>query len=334
MQGIDAYQLLMQTTKKVVITTHHHPDADALGSSLALARYLQKSNHQVQIITPSEYPNFLYWMNGNGEVLVYSEQTKNACKQFIDAADLIFCLDFSSYNRLQDLADLLKASPAKVFMIDHHLNPEIKPNFMFWDKEASATAELVYELIELLGDLQKIDVRIGECLYAGIVTDTSSFKHPSTTPKAHEISASLIKLGVDTNKVHRLIYDSNTKERIHFLGYALQEKLKILPEYRTAYFVITLQELKDFNTQMGDTEGLVNYAISLADIDLAALIVERVDCVKISFRSVGNLAVNELAEKHFYGGGHKNAAGGSCNLSVAEVEQKLLNLLPNLDLSI
>jgi phosphoesterase RecJ-like protein len=327
MQNIEGYQQLMGSPRQVVITTHHNPDADALGSSLALARYLQKKQHQVQVIVPSEYPNFLYWMNGQGEVLVYSEKNRELCQAHIQKAEIIFCLDFSSLNRLQGLENMVREAVAKIILIDHHKFPEIKADFELWDDKASATAELVFELIEAEGDKALIDKKTAELIYAGIVTDTSSFKHPSTTKKSLLITAELMDLGADTNKVQRLIYDSNSENRIYFLGYALKEKLKVLPEYRTAYFTISQEELKEYDAELGDTEGLVNYALSIKDIILAAAIIERPECVKISFRSVGDFAVNEMAQKHFGGGGHKNAAGCNAKLTLAQTEQQFLRLL-------
>jgi bifunctional oligoribonuclease and PAP phosphatase NrnA len=328
MQNFEGYQQLMSKPRKVVITTHHNPDADALGSSLALDRYLRKKGHLTQVIVPSEYPNFLYWMNGNGEVLVYSETNKSLCQKHIQEAEVIFCLDFSALARLQGLAEMVQNASAKTVLIDHHKHPEINADYRFWDDKASATAELVYDLIEMEGGKDLMDKKMGELIYAGIVTDTSSFKHSSTSKKSLLITADLMDLGIDFNKVQRLIYDSNTADRMFFLGYVLKEKLKVLSEYRTAYFIVTQAELDQYHAELGDTEGLVNYALSIKDIALAAVIIERNDCVKISFRSIGDFAVNELAQKHFGGGGHQNAAGCNCTTTVEKIEQDFLSLLP------
>jgi bifunctional oligoribonuclease and PAP phosphatase NrnA len=328
MQNFEGYQQLMSQARKIVITTHHNPDADALGSSLALDRYLKKKGHLTQVIVPSEYPNFLYWMNGNGEVLVYSEASKPMCQKHIQEAEVIFCLDFSALSRLQGLSEMVRNSPAKIVLIDHHKCPEIIADFQFWDDKASATAELIYQLIALAGDIKLMDQKMGELIYAGIVTDTSSFKHASTSKNSLLITANLMDLGIDFNKVQRLIYDSNSADRMFFLGYALKEKLKVLPQYRTAYFIITQAELDYYHAELGDTEGLVNYALAIKEVALAAVIIERNDCVKISFRSVGDFAVNELAQKHFGGGGHQNAAGCNCTTTVEKIEQDFLSLLP------
>jgi phosphoesterase RecJ-like protein len=328
MQHLEAFKELLRSPKKIVITTHPKPDADALGSSLGLAGYLKKKNHQVQVITPTDYPKFLYWMQGNEDVIIFNEGNEARSAQFINEADVIFCLDFPSLNRINEMGDLVRKAPGSTVLIDHHLEPEHFATFEFWDLRAAATAQLVFDVIEALGDKELIDPAIGECLYAGIMTDTASFRHPNTTKRVHIISAELIDLGVTTNKVQRLVYDNNTEEKLRFLGFALLEKLTVIREYRTAYFAITAEELARFNSQTGDTEGLVNYGLSIEGIIMAVIIIDRPENVRLSFRSVGDFSVNDLARKHFSGGGHKNAAGGKSDLTLDETVQKFLQLLP------
>ncbi len=328
MQKLEAFRELISSPRNIVITTHPKPDADALGSSLGLAGYLKKKNHRVQVITPTDYPRFLHWMPGNEEVIVFNEGNETRSAEAIQRADVIFCLDFSVLSRIETLGGLIKDAPGVKVMIDHHLTPEHFADFEFWDTGAAATCQLIFELIEALGELSYIDPSIGECIYAGIMTDTASFRHPNTTQKVHLISAKLIELGVQTNKVQRLVYDNQTEERLRFLGYALSEKLVVLREYRTAYFAISTQELHRFQSQTGDTEGLVNYGLSIEGIVMAVLMTEREGSVRLSLRSVGDFSVNDFARKHFEGGGHKNAAGGTSYLSLEETVQKFIQLLP------
>jgi bifunctional oligoribonuclease and PAP phosphatase NrnA len=328
MQNLSELKSFLQTPQNIVITTHHKPDADALGSSLGWAGYLKKLGHSVQVITPSDYPKFLHWMPGNTEVIAFNAQNEPKIRQFVKNATLICCLDFSGYGRLEKMAAIFAEAKAPVLLLDHHIDPTIEAKFDLWDVHAAATAELVYRLIVMLGDKNKIDEPIGNCIYAGILTDTASFKHPTTSKAVHEIAGDLIDIGVDTSHIHHLIYDSSTEERLRFLGYALSEKLKILYEYKTAYFAITAQELKKFNSQTGDTEGVVNYALGIEDIVLAAIFIDRGDGVKISFRSIGDFSVNELSHDNFNGGGHKNAAGGSSTESLEKTVQRFLSLLP------
>ncbi|NJL13584.1 MAG: bifunctional oligoribonuclease/PAP phosphatase NrnA [Microscillaceae bacterium] len=328
MPDSEALKALLHASCQIAIVAHHNPDADALGSSLALARFLSKQGHQVEVLMPSAFPDFLDWMPGAEKVVAYSEESQTYCRQVFQAVDLVFCMDFSSYARLQFLEPLLRVATARRFIIDHHQAPDMEADFWLWNVQASSTSELVFELLELLEAKSFLDIEMGECIYAGIVTDTSSFKHPSTTERVHLIAAELMALGVNTNRVQRFIYDNNSENRLRFIGYALHEKLKVLPQYRTAYFVITKEELRMYENKLGDTEGLVNYALSIADIVLAVIIIENEDCVKMSFRSVGNFAVNEFARKHFSGGGHKNAAGSDCMTDAFETEQLLLSLLP------
>lgn len=330
MHNFKAFQELLSIPQNVVITTHFKPDADALGSSLALAGFLKKLGHKISVITPSDYPDFLSWMPGNDEVIVYEKgKTDYNVKNLIKDADIIFCLDFSALSRINDLEKPVEFSKAKKVMIDHHTNPENFSDFEFHNTKAAATTELIFNLIEDLGKKCLLDTDIGECIYAGLMTDTGSFRHPSTTSRVHQIAGELIELGVNTNKVHRLIFDSNTEDRLKFLGFMLSEKLKVLPEYKVAYFTVTNDELRRFNSQTGDTEGIVNYGLTLKGISMAAIIVERPEAIKMSFRSIESVAVNDIAATHFNGGGHRNASGGKTEgIGLAATEAKFLEMLP------
>jgi len=327
MQDLQAFKELLDSPKNIVIVTHHKPDADALGSSLGLAGYLNKKRHHVQVITPTDYPKFLFWMAGNDEVMVYNEGRQKEARQLVKDADLIFCLDFSSLHRINELGDHVRASEAIKVLIDHHLDPEDFAQFKSWSTQAAATAELVYQLIVDLGDKDLIDAEIAEALYAGIMTDTGSFRHSNTTQNVHQVTANLIALGANTHKVSKLIYDSNSMDRVKFTGFAISERLVVLEEYNTAYMAISEQDLQRFNSKTGDTEGLVNYALSIKGIVLAALIIDRGEVIKISFRSVGSFPANQLAQENFEGGGHLNAAGGKSHLTLQETVEKFVKLL-------
>ncbi len=328
MHNINALKELLQEPKEVMITTHHKPDADALGSSLGLAGYLKKKGHRVTVITPSDYPNFLNWMDGNNDVVVYTEKNDALVQRLISEAQVIFCLDFNTLSRINEMGEYIRKAEGTKVLIDHHLQPEDFADLDFANTKAAATAEIVYDLIKAMGDADLIDASIGECLYAGIMTDTGSFRHPNTTQNVHLIIADLLQIGVKNADVHRLIYDSSTELRLRFLGYALKEKLVVLPEYRTAYISITADELKAYHSKTGDTEGLVNYALSIEGIVFAALIIDRTQAVKMSFRSVGDFSANEFARAHFNGGGHKNAAGGISMEPLEATVQKFESLLP------
>lgn len=327
MQNIEALQTLLNTPQKLVITTHLRPDADALGSSLGLMLYLQKKGHNVTVITPTDYPKFLKWMRGNDQVVIYREETKQQSKKLIEDASLIFCLDFSALGRIEELGDLVRGAKADKVLIDHHLEPEDFAKYRSWDIKAAATTELIYDFIIDMNDEELIDQDIAECLYAGILTDTGSFKHPNVTQHVFEVCSALVAKGADNAKVSKLIYDTNSEDRLRLLGYSLSEKLKVLPGYNTAYFALSAEEMKKFNAQSGDTEGLVNYALSMAGIKMAALIKDSDGMIKMSFRSVGDFSVNEFARTHFNGGGHKNAAGGRSDDNLEDTVNKFEKLL-------
>ena len=330
MQNTHELRVLLNTPRKVVVLMHHKPDADALGSSLGLAAYLKKGNHDVKVIAPSDYPSFLEWMPGNSDVIVHQANKPSVAASAIAGAELIFCLDFSSLSRINDLGEMVRQSGAKTVLIDHHLEPERFADFEEWDTTAASTAELVFKLIGELGDESKVDCCIAECLYAGLMTDTGGFRHNNTTHKVFVTAAKLVEKGANPHRISKLIYDNNTLGRLRLMGFVLGSKLQVLSEFKTAYITLSREELKQYNSQTGDTEGLVNYGLSIKDIVLSVLIYERKDgSVKLSFRSIGDFSVNELAKKHFEGGGHRNASGGQSSLSLEETLKKFLSILPS-----
>lgn len=328
MQNIEAFREFLGTPRKMVILTHFNPDADALGSSLGLSRYLKKKGHEVIVILPSDYPDFIGWMPKPGEVLVYRKDRVEKIAEIIRQAGGIFCLDFSALHRINDMGDMVNASSATKVLIDHHLEPERFADFEQWDQTAASTAELVFALIDRLGDQSLIDADMADCLYAGIMTDTGSFRHSNTTYKVFQVASALVKIGANPYQVSKLIYDTNTVERLRLMGYVLSEKLRVVPEYRTAYMVLTSEELKRFSSQTGDTEGLVNFGLSIKGIRLSVMISDRKENIKLSMRSLGSFSVNEMARAHFEGGGHRNAAGGQTNLTLDQTVEKFLSVLP------
>lgn len=328
MQSIELFKNKIASPAKIVITTHHKPDADALGSSLGLKNYLIKKGHEVTVITPSDYPSFLHWMKGNDEVINFEDPNqKDKAIQIIADAEIIFCLDFSCLSRIQSMEEYVKESNAYIVNIDHHQDPKDFSQFRYWSTEAAATCELVYELIVKIGDKELLDSDIADCLYAGIMTDTGGFRHPNTTKNVHMITAELIALGADNTKISKLIYDTNSVNRLKFIGFAISRRLTINQDLRIAYFAISKKDLKKYASQTGDTEGLVNYALSIDGIKIAALFTEREDGIKISFRSVEEVAVNKFAQENFNGGGHKNASGGKSDLTLTETTEKFEKLI-------
>lgn len=327
MQNIDLLKSELSNPRKIMITTHVKPDADALGSSLGMANYLIGKGHEVQVITPSEYPAFLHWMKGNDDVLVYSDDTHQKCQEVIDQADVLITLDFSVLSRINELGEMVKEAKGFKVNVDHHLDPEDFADFRLWNTGAAATCELCYELIVALGDEGRIDKDIAECLYAGIMTDTGGFRHPNTTQNVHEVVAKLISHGADNSRVSKEVYDKNSINRLRFLGYALGQNLQVLPESRVAYFALTTEELEQYSSKTGDTEGLVNYALSIEGITLAGLFKQSSDGIKVSLRSIGKFPANEIAAKYFEGGGHRNAAGGKVDVTLEEAVARFKGVL-------
>ncbi len=319
---------LLNKPQNIVIITHWSPDGDAMGSSLGLYNYLIQKKHKVTVVTPNDYPYFLFWLPGNKKVIDYSLKATLAKKAVAKAA-VIFCLDFNSLKRIDTLGNEVAKSKAVKLMIDHHLQPEDFADYTLHSIEACSTCELIYDFIELMGDKKLLNKAIANCLYTGIMTDTGSFRFPSTTSKTHRIIAELIDAGADNAEVHNRVYDCNTEDKIKLLGFCLGEKLTVIQEYNSAFFSLRADELKRFNYKKGDTEGIVNYALSIKGIRFAAFFVERDGEIKTSFRSKGSFNVNLFARKHFNGGGHANAAGGMTDLTLDETVIKFVSLLPD-----
>ena len=318
---------ILSAPQKIVITTHHRPDGDAMGSSLALYNYLLLKGHDVTVITPSEYPEFLEWIPGNANVMVYGKD-ENVAKKRVEEATIIFCLDFNWMSRIEELEQPVRLSKSVKVLIDHHLDPEKAFDHVFSYSDASSTCELIYEFIVALGDRKIINKEIAECIYTGIMTDTNSFRYASMKSDTHRIIADLIDAGAENFKIHENVYDTSLENRLRLLGYALKEKLQVLPEFNTAFIALSQPELDMFNFKPGDSEGIVNYALSIKGIRLAAFFTEREGEIKISFRSKGDFSVKDMSSKYFQGGGHKNASGGKSDESLEATVQKFLSILP------
>lgn len=324
---ISGIKSLLEKSSRILITTHYNPDGDAIGSSLALYHYLLLKGYEVNVLIPNDVPQFLQWMPGLKDAFIYYHKSKEA-DELLENADIIFCLDYNSYSRVKLFPLQLEKAKGKKILIDHHPEPEKQFDFILSVIPVSSTAELIYDFISALGDTHLINTDIGNNLYVGMMTDTGSFSYASNYPHTFETVADLIKKGVDTEKVHRLVYDTYSENRMRLLGYCLSEKLIVLPEYCTAYISLTNEDLDKFSFQPGDTEGVVNYALSIKNISFAALFTQKKTCIRISFRSKSDFSVNEFARKHYQGGGHLNAAGGDSYLSMDETLKKFEELLP------
>jgi phosphoesterase RecJ-like protein len=311
---------------RILITTHTNPDGDAIGASLALSFYLKKKNHVVQVMVPDPYPDFLSWMPGHHEILIFSSH-REICIRAIENADLIIAADYNNLDRLNEAASLVRQSKAIKILLDHHLNPSDEFDYKISTSHISSTSELIYNFILNNGDTHLLDKDIAECIYTGIITDTGSLSYSCNYVSTYLIIAELFRLGIDGEHLHRLIYDTYSENRLRLLGYSISDQLVVLPEFHTAYIILTKNDLQQFNYQIGDTEGVVNFALSIKNINLAALFMERDGIVKVSFRSKGNFSVDAFAREHFGGGGHRNAAGADCATTLEETVLKFKQLL-------
>ncbi len=319
---------LLAQPQKIVITTHHKPDGDAMGSSLGLYNYLIQQGHHTMVIAPTDYPDFLSWMPGNEEVIIYTEKTAQSATLIADA-DVIFCLDFNNLSRINEMGGLVGKSNAVKVLIDHHLEPEDFFDYSCWDTKACATAQLVYKfIVNELNHKELVNKDVATCLYVGIMTDSASFCLPNTTAEVHRITADLIDAGAVNWQIYDQVYNNSPENRLRFLGLCLSERLEVLYEYNTAIFAVTKQDLEKYGIQTGETEGIVNYALSIAGIKMAAFIIERSDKIKLSLRSKGDIPVNDICKKYFNGGGHRNASGGTSEGSLQQVVNQFKLILP------
>jgi phosphoesterase RecJ-like protein len=313
---------------KVAITTHHKPDADALGSSLALKHFFEAQGIKTDIISPTDFPPFLNWMPKSQEVLVFEDDPEGA-KSIVNDADILFCLDFNHLSRINELGKFVESSTTIKVMIDHHQDPQGFDDYRFYTTEVSSTSELIYHFIESCGSKEIIDQSIASLLYAGIMADTGSFKYSNTSPVTHRVVANLMEAGANHTMIHQHLMDNFSLRRYRLMGYVLSEKLEYFPEYKTALIHLTAEELARFDVQTGDTEGFVNFGLGISGCTFAALIVDRTKLVKMSFRSKGDFACNTFSAKHFGGGGHINAAGGASTEPLETVVEKFKSLLPD-----
>lgn len=328
MLSLSELKTLLATPQKIVITTHHKPDGDAMGSSLGLYAYLIQKGHHVKVITPTDYPYFLHWLPNNSDVIIYTD-AKEEAERHVAEASMIFCLDFNTLSRINELGEVIRNAEGYKLMIDHHLEPEDFDDYRHWSINACAAAQLVYDfIVNVLEDGKMMNKDIATCLYTGIMTDSGSFRFASADATVYRIGADLIEAGAEHWRIHQLVYDNATENRLRFLGNCLTNKLEILREFNTAIISVTAEELKRFNIVTGDTEGIVNYALSINGIKLAAFIIERSDKVKLSLRSTGDFPANEICKKYFNGGGHRNAAGGYSDLNLEETIVHFKTILP------
>ena len=316
------------TKKKIVIVTHWSPDGDAMGSSLGLFHVLKKLGHSVQVIVPNPFPEFLSWLPGSDTVWVSNADSSKKILKRLNEAEIVFCLDFNVLKRIDHLGEWVEKSPAQKVLVDHHVQPDGFAHFVFHDVKASSTCELVYLLLDQLKLTAHVNSKVAQCLYTGIMTDTGSFRFPSTRPVTHEIAAALLRAGANHTLIHEHIYDTNTYGRLALMGFGLQKKLKVLDQYATGLISFSEAEQKKFGYQKGDTEGLVNYPLSIKGVRFSAFFAERDGVIKVSFRSKGDFDVNQFARKHFEGGGHVNAAGGISKQSLNQTIKKFNDLLP------
>jgi len=334
MQPIKNLYPLLDRQRKIVITMHQKPDGDAMGAALALFHFLKSLDHQVCVISPTNWARFLNWMPGCKEVMDFEMHT-DKCREIIEGAELLFCLDFNSMHRTKRMETLLLGAKCVKVLIDHHEQPtEEHFDYGISDAARSSTCEMVYDFIVGSGHADKLDLDMATCIYTGIMTDTGSFRFSITTAHTHEVIAHLKQLGLQHSIIHENIYDNFLENRLRFTGNALLHHLHVYYEYNTALMAIPKRDILRYEIQTGDTEGLVNYMLTIEGIKLGALLIDRIEERKWSFRSKGDFDVNEFARAHFEGGGHKNAAGGRSSESLEANIQRFKEIIRQYELQL
>lgn len=317
---------LIESKNNIVVISHTNPDGDALGAALGMHHLLQTLNKSSCVVFPDIYPDFLEWMPGVNNALLYSQE-KELVTNKINNADLLICVDFNAIKRIGDLADVVIKSNVPGILIDHHLEPESFCNLIISDTAVSSTAELIYMLIDACDYTNNLNKDIASCLFVGIMTDTGSFSYAANRPETYRITANLIATGINARDIHTAVYNTYTDQRIRLLGYCLSEGLFVMKELKTAYIVLSKEILKRFNYKHGDTEGVVNYPLAIEGIDVAVLFIEKDNEIKLSLRSKGSFSVNEFARNHFNGGGHLNASGGTSYEPLQTTVQQFIDII-------
>ncbi|MFL9483008.1 DHH family phosphoesterase [Chitinophagaceae bacterium LWZ2-11] len=327
MKPIEEFFPLLETPKKVIITAHQKPDGDAMGSSLGLYHFLIQLGHNVTVISPTNWADFLEWMPGCNKVVDY-EANRQKSQLLIDAADIIFCLDFNILHRTKNMEKPLANATCIKVLIDHHEQPQTEAfDYGVSNTAKSSTCEMVYDFIMASGYGNKINLDVAASLYTGVMTDTGSFRFPSTTASVHRMVAHFKDLGLQHTPIHDNIYDNFLENRLRFIGNALLNRMEVMYEYNTALMHIPKSDITKFDIKTGDTEGLVNYLLTIKGIRLAAIVIDRDEERKWSFRSKGDFDVNIFARKHFEGGGHANAAGGRSGDSLENTTNKFKEVI-------
>lgn len=314
--------MLAPAGQNIVIVTHTNPDGDAIGSSLAWAGALRSMGHQVTCVVPNKYPYFLDWMRGIDEVVVFKHDEQEVVSRAIVGADILFCLDFNSISRLEILSDTIASNTtARRVLIDHHLSPDEGFDLMFSYTDASSTCFVVYSIIEALCGTEIITQQMAESLYVGIMTDTGNFAFSFLTPELFRAVAVLIERGIRISDIYNSVYNSYTEGRAQLFGYAINRKMEIIQNGEAAYMSLLENEMRRFQFQQGDSEGFVNYALTIKKMKISAMFLAHRKFIRVSLRSRGDVDVNLFARRYFNGGGHKNAAGGKSYLTMEQTIQ-------------
>lgn len=312
-------EMLARAGQRIVIVSHTNPDGDAVGSSLAWAEILRTMGHEVTCVVPNKFPYFLDWMPGIDEVVVFKTDTGGRARQAIEAADVIFCLDFNAISRLEILSETIAANTtARRVLVDHHLQPDEGFDIAFSHPESSSTCYLVYRLVEALYGRQAITRRMAELLYVGMMTDTGNFAFSHLTPDLFRAVADLVEKGISIPEIHNNVYNAYTEGRARLFGYAINRKMELIEDGTVAYMSLKENEMRRFQFQQGDSEGFVNYALTIRKVKMSAMFLAHRKFIRISLRSRGDVDVNLFARRYFNGGGHKNAAGGKSYLTMQE----------------
>jgi phosphoesterase RecJ-like protein len=323
------FRQVLDQAKVVSIIPHENPDGDAIGSALGLGQVLASKGIQTQVIPVNDYPDFLKWFSSDVPVVIYEREKKRA-KQLLFESDVLICVDFNEEKRAGHLQKMIHCFEKTKILIDHHPNPADFCHLTISEPHYSSSAELVYDVVNQLGLRNYVEKKAAEALYTGILTDTGGFSH-NTSKNTFRVVSELLEYGIESDRIQSAVFHNFSSERMQLLGYCLHQKMKVFPEYRAAYISLTKQELEQFNFKPGDTEGFVNYPLSINNIVFSALFIEKDEYVKASFRSKGNFPANRFSSEHFNGGGHLNAAGGESLLSFQETIEKFMQLLPEFE---
>jgi phosphoesterase RecJ-like protein len=321
-------RIILTEARQITVVSHENPDGDAVSSATAVFNYFSSKFSNCRIVMPNDFPDFLKKIPGSSKIINHRD-SKAEVEKILAESDVIICTDFNDEKRVGKLSESLKTAKALKIMLDHHPSPSGFAEYFYSDIEACSASEVVFEFLKKF-DSDFLNQEIAECIFTGIMTDTICFSVNASRPRTFEITAELLALGIEKDRIYGDVFNQFSENRVRLSGYLFNQKMIIFKDLKAAYVVLTKEDQSKYGFQSGDSEGFVNIPLSISGINVSIFMQEKTDHFKLSLRSRNGIDVNLMARKYFDGGGHKYAAGGRIYAeNVIEAEKKLIEIMKN-----